>query len=84
MSALVITDGFGNGTLTGSPSNIILQGFSTGDIWSIISDTSTIWTEITDTATTWVGVCSSDPGKGIIGLGRVGCMRIGKDFTNWS
>lgn len=54
--ALIITDGYGNGTLTGTPSDVILHGFSIGNIWTEITDTTTTWTEETDTSTTWTEI----------------------------
>lgn len=54
--ALVITDGYGNGTIIGSPSDVILHGFSIGNIWTEITDTTTVWVGQSDASTTWTEI----------------------------
>lgn len=64
--ALVVTSGFGNGTLTGSVSDVTLRGYSIGEelsvwteqtdettSWSVQADSSTTWTVQADSSTTW-------------------------------
>ena len=54
--ALVVTAGFGNGTLTGSVSDVVTSGYSVGaelSVWTLKADEVTIWSDQVDSVTTW-------------------------------
>jgi len=56
--ALVVTGGFGNGTLTGSIANVITRGYSIGialSLWTTQADSVTAWSSQADETTTWTG-----------------------------
>ena len=54
--ALIVTHGFGNGTLTGSIKDVVTDGYTIGAAlatWTVQTNDATTWTEETDDTTTW-------------------------------
>ena len=54
--ALIVTRGYGNGTLTGSIKDVVTRGYTIGveeNIWTEQPDQTTTWSKQTDQTATW-------------------------------
>ena len=60
--ALVVTGGFGNGTLVTTIKDVTLRGFSIGvavDVWTEITAATSSWSEITPSSDSWTEITPS-------------------------
>lgn len=55
MTSLIVTRGFGNGTLTGSVAKIVTAGYNIAEdlTWTIQNPVTTTWTEQAKVVTSW-------------------------------